>query len=303
MRRIVGRLGLCVVHSLDEGHRVMSLRATITLWIFAAVFLSGCEGTRVRSADGGGARDAGALADGGALPDGGSNADAGVALDGGGVLDGGTAFDGGANDGGSQKACGSRGTGPCPAGEYCDFVSACGANDSGGVCRTKPAACTTDCPGICGCDGRRYCNACLAHQAGIDDTGERGSCEADGGVRACGGIAGLLCADDEWCDYADCSIFDAAGTCRLRPEVCTDDCPGVCGCDGLLYCNTCVANQTGADTTDDRSCFGDDGGVAGAVCLSDAQCASGSRCCYPCGIPGCEHVCTETDGGACPILE
>ncbi|MEM9189572.1 MAG: hypothetical protein AAGF12_10385 [Myxococcota bacterium] len=60
----------------------------------------------------------------------------------------------------------------------------------------------------------------------------------------CGTIAGLTCGPDEWCDL-DCSISDAAGTCQPRPTICTDDCPGVCGCDGRTYCNSCDAQAAG----------------------------------------------------------
>jgi hypothetical protein len=31
----------------------------------------------------------------------------------------------------------------------------------------KNAVCTQDCPGVVGCDGKTYCNACVASQQGI----------------------------------------------------------------------------------------------------------------------------------------
>ena len=59
----------------------------------------------------------------------------------------------------------------CAANEYCDYPPAamCGIADGGGTCQPKPQACTGDCNGVCGCDGKLYCNACAAHLAGVDD--------------------------------------------------------------------------------------------------------------------------------------
>lgn len=37
----------------------------------------------------------------------------------------------------------------------------------GGVCKERPVGCDDDCPGVCGCDGKAYCNACGAHAQGI----------------------------------------------------------------------------------------------------------------------------------------
>jgi len=47
---------------------------------------------------------------------------------------------------------------------------------------------------------------------------------------------------------------------------------------------------------------------AGAVCESDAECAEGLLCCYPCGIAGCPNRCTVPCAadepwcaGGCPL--
>ncbi|WP_437595553.1 hypothetical protein [Sorangium sp. So ce590] len=71
--------------------------------------------------------------------------------------------------GGTPVVCGGRSGGICGAEEYCDFPDdSCGTFDSEGQCSARPGGCPADCPGVCGCDGQFYCNACGAHQAGVD---------------------------------------------------------------------------------------------------------------------------------------
>jgi hypothetical protein len=75
----------------------------------------------------------------------------------------------------------------------------------------------------------------------------------------CGGFASLQCSEPavEFCDYDDkmaCGQTDATGVCTLRPDVCTDDCPGVCGCNGKFYCNACLANRDGTDIHPTGTC-------------------------------------------------
>ena len=67
----------------------------------------------------------------------------------------------------SGRSCGDN-----PA--YCDFPDEhrCGQADGAGVCRARPDVCIADCPGVCGCDGKFYCNACEAHLAGVDDVSD-----------------------------------------------------------------------------------------------------------------------------------
>jgi hypothetical protein len=66
------------------------------------------------------------------------------------------------------------------------------------------------------------------------------------------------CDDDEFCDVdgASCGGRLGAGTCARRPDVCTTECTGVCGCDGLSYCNDCTAQLAGVDVADDTACLG-----------------------------------------------
>jgi len=80
--------------------------------------------------------------------------------------------------------------------------------------------------------------------------GTSGDSDASGAM--CGGFASLQCPEPmvAFCDYDDksaCGQTDATGVCTLRPAACTDDCPGVCGCNGKFYCNPCQAHRDGTD--------------------------------------------------------
>lgn len=75
----------------------------------------------------------------------------------------------------------------------------------------------------------------------------------------CGGLAGILCDDDEWCDYpasAPCGEVDQFGVCRPRPEVCIELYQPVCGCDGQDYGNGCMAAAEGTDVAYPGVCRG-----------------------------------------------
>lgn len=39
-----------------------------------------------------------------------------------------------------------------------------------------------------------------------------------------------------------------------HPGICTQDCPGVCGCDGKTYCNECIANSKGISVVKNEPC-------------------------------------------------
>lgn len=75
-------------------------------------------------------------------------------------------------------------------------------------------------------------------------------------ARLCGGIAGIECGDDEYCDYSadDCGGNDTTGTCQPRPEECEPDDDAVCGCNGEPYDNKCLAAQAGTDIAEIGLC-------------------------------------------------
>lgn len=78
---------------------------------------------------------------------------------------------------------------------------------------------------------------------------------ADAAPSACGTRGGGMCEATEFCDFAaSCGADDSGGTCTPRPSGCPEDCPGVCGCDGMMYCNGCMANEAGVSVDPDGEC-------------------------------------------------
>jgi hypothetical protein len=76
--------------------------------------------------------------------------------------------------------CGGFAGEACPADTWCDYDDGlCGGADGTGLCKPMPSGCDGDCPGVCGCDGKFYCNACDAMAAGVD-TGDLVSCSNPG---------------------------------------------------------------------------------------------------------------------------
>ena len=50
----------------------------------------------------------------------------------------------------------------------------------------------------------------------------------------------------------DC--YDADLKASYQGVACTQDCPGVCGCDGKFYCNGCIAAKEGIAVEQGETC-------------------------------------------------
>ncbi len=195
----------------------------------------------------------------------------------------------------------------CLGGEFCALPpGACGGI---GLCTPTPAACERDCPGVCGCDGADYCNECEANRAG-QTVSSFGTCDGGGfcpdgtpcgrggfccplcfGAYECapsgegcpdvlcpGCVVNEECPPSEFCRFPVGECGGSPGVCDPRPPGCPADCPGVCGCDGVTYCNECEASAAGVNVADPGACRPPVCGRGGRECGPDEYCDQGPGC-------------------------
>lgn len=136
--------------------------------------------------------------------------------------------------------CAQCGNGDCGPGE-----NKCNCPED---CLDKP-----DCTNDAQCDDGDPCTK---------DACKQGTCAhapiPDCGGLNCGGIAGLICPDGQFClfEFGTCGAFDLFGVCTAIPWACPDVWKPVCGCDGKTYGNQCEAHAAGISIQKDGECGG-----------------------------------------------
>ncbi len=181
--------------------------------------------------------------------------------DGGGGADGGGAVTCGDVTCGAGEVCCDASCGLCAAAGSCGGVECADAGtDAGAPDEDASVACGTEtcAPGeLCcpGCDGAMSCEA----GPSCPDVSCAPTCSPS-----------EPCAEAEYCEMPGGAC--GTGTCKPRPTGCPRDCPRVCGCDGIEYCNACLAHAGGTD-------------VATGV---------------TCATPPCVAMDARDDGGSCP---
>lgn len=141
--------------------------------------------------------------------------------------------------------------------------------------------------------------------------GEPGPSRSGQEGAACGGIAGLGCSTNLYCEFsaeAQCGAADQTGLCRRVPEMCTEEFAPVCGCNDKTYPNACHAARDAVSVAIAGACAAvqpsepssqpsselSEGRTCGSRGIS-GDCAAGLYCAYVrnCGADDSGGVCTK----------
>lgn len=209
----------------------------------------------------------------------------------------------------------------CQGGSFTCCLEACGGEVEDFVCCDATASFRPNCDGqklvclpgktreACGGGGAGGNAGGAGGTAGTGGTAGAGGGNAGAGGatdKTCGGIAGVKCGADEYCDYdadSQCGIADQLGLCKKLPSNCGDGCPAPefqpCACDGNKYCNLCEINAKGLSAAPASFCKG---GAAGS---GGAGGAGGGKSCGGLGggTCGADEFCDYPEASSCGVAD
>jgi hypothetical protein len=147
-----------------------------------------------------------------------------------------------------------------------------------------------------GGNGAHGAKVCLCHVPPGDPADEHTICVGAPAVRAhlahgdflgecpttCGGSTGLTCPADQFCKH-DTGLCgpENEGVCTPKPASCECSTGPVCGCDGMTYDNSCLADAAGVNVLHAGACVTETacGGDSSVQCAADEFCKKDEGAC------------------------